>query len=177
MLKSMNEPDAVWSELLAGAMEKAKAAGRPDIEEYLSLRAGNDALRNAGVEWLTQTMTQIAEEAARRSSSSFTVDQKTAHSFPHRGANMSGPRLQVRFGVRCLTLEAGWTRTPGDGFMRGGVLAAARISHFGMNQYNTELVLKSSGDQVRWHIWRGERLGGVFTAAHLMAHFALFTGE
>ena len=56
------------------------------------------------------------------------MENENPHNFRLRGANLVGSLLRVRQGVRCLTVEAGWTRTPNDGFMRGGALAIARIT-------------------------------------------------
>jgi hypothetical protein len=57
---------------------------------------------------------------------------------------MVGRRLTLSAGVRALTIEAGWPRTPGDGIIRGGGLAAARISHFGDPLAGVELLLMQS---------------------------------
>ena len=45
---------------------------------------------------------------------------------------MVGSMITVRQGVRCLTLEAGWVRTPADGIMQKGALAFAQLRHFGI---------------------------------------------
>ncbi|HEX8423078.1 MAG TPA: hypothetical protein VF634_06690, partial [Pyrinomonadaceae bacterium] len=49
--------------------------------------------------------------------------------------------LTLTAGVRVLTIEAGWPRTPRDGIVRGGGLASARISHFGKRRDDDELLL------------------------------------
>ena len=55
--------------------------------------------------------------------------------------NVRGRSLTLTAGVRVLTVEAGWPRTPRDGIVRGGGLATARISHFGRRRDDDELIL------------------------------------
>ena len=54
---------------------------------------------------------------------------------------MVGHLLTLTNGVRALYVEAGWPRTPRDGFVRGGGLAAANIRHLGIKSANEELQL------------------------------------
>ncbi|MCA1556433.1 MAG: hypothetical protein LC747_07055, partial [Acidobacteria bacterium] len=67
---------------------------------------------------------------------------------------MVGRRLALNTGIRVLTIEAGWPRTPGDGIVRGGGLATARISHFGDPRAAVELLLVQSAEDgsPRWLI-------------------------
>ncbi|MDQ3322629.1 MAG: hypothetical protein M3525_09425, partial [Acidobacteriota bacterium] len=140
MLKAMNEPDEVWARKLDEALDKAKAAGRGDVAEYLLLKKENDAIRRVSVDWLLDSATAIAAEANRRNAR-ITIENKNPHNFAVGHANLVGSRLILHQGVRCLTIEAGWTRQPQDGFMRGGALACARVSHFGMSGNDEELLL------------------------------------
>ncbi|MGI8493966.1 MAG: hypothetical protein ACR2L1_01470, partial [Pyrinomonadaceae bacterium] len=84
-----------------------------------------------------------------------------------------------RSGVRSLTVETGWTRTPSDGFMRGGSLAHARISHFGMSKANAELLLiRQNGDLPYWFLpgaTGGDRKP--VSSEHLREHFKILTGD
>lgn len=171
----MNELDSVWSEMLARAMENAGANSRADVVDYLALRASNDLLRNTGVTWLFESFTGLAmDESLRRPS--LVVEREEPHSFPYRGANAVGSLLSIRQGVRCLAVEAGWTRTPSDGFMRGGALAAARIRHFGISEANEELILVQSADAPEWALSLGDRQGPPFRLDDVRRHFGLFLG-
>jgi hypothetical protein len=60
---------------------------------------------------------------------------------------MVGTRLTMERGVRGLTVEVGWPRTPRDGFIRGGGLACSNIKHLGIQPANEELrlILNSNG--------------------------------
>lgn len=145
----MSEIEQLWAQKLSEAAAAARESGRHDIADYLDLKAQNDALRQAGVGVLFDTLIHIADEIAPRSSA-LTIDREEPHSFPYRGANISGTLLTFRLGVRCLQVEAGWTRTPGDGFIRGGALAVARLIHFGFARMNAELSLKANEDGLSW---------------------------
>lgn len=169
----MNDLDEVWSQMLSGAIERAKASGRNDIAEYLELKANNDAVRKTGVNWLFDTLIEIAGEALS-SSSTITIDRADPHNFTVKNSNLVGSMLKIRHGVRCLTLEAGWTRTPSDGFMRGGALAFARITHFGMPKHGAELVLQMVNDVPAWNLTLDGKAKGLFDSRQLREHFAIF---
>lgn len=145
----MNELDQVWSQMLDDAEKRARESGRHDVADYLSLKARNDAMRQASVGWIFDTLIEIAGEA-NRNRAAITIEREDPHNFADRGANMAGSLLRLRQGVRCLTVEAGWTRTPADGFMRGGALAFARITHFGMPKHSAELQLILAAGSPEW---------------------------
>ena len=169
----MTELDEVWNRMLADAAESAKAQGRSDVAEYLSLKAANDMIRSAGVKWLFDSALEItaaAEGAARR----ITIERVEPFNFPYRGANIVGSQLKLNLGVRCLSVEAGWTRTPADGFMRGGPLAVARLRHFGIPKANAELLLLKTDAAVTWSETDSKR---DFTTQHLQEHFLVFLGS
>ena len=172
MLAAMNELDETWSRMLAGAIEKARDAGRDGIADFLALKKSNDAVRYAGVEWLFNSLIEIAAEANRQNSS-ITIEREEPHEFSFRNAKMAGGLIRVRLGVRCLTVEAGWPRTPSHGFMRGGALAAARLSHFGMPQARAELILVLNGDAPVWNSVDG----GNFDSHSLDKHFKVFLAD
>jgi len=61
----MNELDEAWSEVLAGAIANAKSSGREDVADFLALKQSNDAIRKTAVEWLFNSIIEIASEASR----------------------------------------------------------------------------------------------------------------
>lgn len=171
MLQAMDELDEFWSQKLDEAIAKAHKSGRRDVAEYLTLKAANDAVRQTGVQWLFGSLIEIA------SVNPFVkIENETVHRFDFAKANMVGSLLRVRQGVRCLTLEAGWTRTPADGFMRGGALAAARISHFGMAKRNVELILLKPNETPQWFAVDEDNVRSAFNSIHLQNHFNVFLG-
>lgn len=172
----MSELDQLWSQMLDEAMTAARASGRHDVADYLDLKARNDALRNAGIRWLFESLMGIAGEATR-ALAAITIDREDPHNFPHRGANIVGSLVTFRLGVRCLTIEAGWTRTPGDGFMRGGALAIAKISHFGIAKMNAELHLKPAESGPGWSALYGDGSSIPADESFLRRHFSIFLGE
>lgn len=162
--------------MLDEAMLAARASGRHDIADYLDLKARNDAVRQAGVRWLFEGLIGIAGEATRQFAT-ITIDREEPHSFAHRGANIAGSLLKFRHGVRCLTVEAGWTRTPADGFMRGGALAIAKITHFGLPKMNAELHLKPAEDAPGWTAFYSDGASIPADETFFRQHFAMFLGE
>ena len=169
----MNELDEVWANMISEAIARARTGGRGDVAEYLALKATNDTIRAASVKWLSDAMLEIAARA-NRDNARITIENENPHRFAVGGATMVGSFLRFRQGVRCLTLEAGWTRTPADGFMRGGALAAARISHFGITEANTDLVLIRDGELPRWFSVDKNDRRNLFGSEHLERHFQLF---
>jgi hypothetical protein len=171
----MNELDEHWSEMLNAAIQKAAENGRSDVADYLRLKAENDLLREAGVQWLFDSLVSIAmtRENVERG---ITAERVHPHSFAYGSANIAGSLLKVNHGVRCLTVEAGWTRTPADGFMRGGALAIGRLVHFGMSKCNSDLHLVRDQDEVVWKETPVAGKSGVFDSERLLGHFRLFLG-
>lgn len=165
----MNELDEIWSKMLSLALENAKASGRHDVAEYLNLKAANDTIRQTGVNWLFDTLIEIAGDA-NRSNHAISIERSDPHSFLHRGANLVGSLARLRYGVRCLTVEAGWTRTPTDGFMRGGALAFAKLTHLGMPKANAEIALTISDEKPVWTLIVEEKAVEIFRSGALQNH-------
>ncbi len=175
MLEVMNEPDEVWAKILNEAAARAKTNERGcDLADYLSLKAANDAVRAAGVEWLFDSAQAIASQFNREANASIAIENENPHNFAFGNSNLVGSLLHLRQGIRCLTLEAGWTRTPNDGFMRGGALACARISHFGISRENEELVLVRQHNLINWFAVDAENKRNLFDSRNIQRHFQIF---
>jgi hypothetical protein len=168
----MNELEKAWPELIADAVARARGAGRHDMADFLALKGSNDLIRTAAIKWLFDSIIEVASRAQSKFPM-LTIDREEPHSFGYRGARVTGSILRMRLGVRCLTVEAGWTRTPNDGFMRGGALAFAKITHFGMPKQNVELLLLKGDNAPAWNIVTGDD-NGVFESAAVEEHFAIF---
>lgn len=145
----MIELDEIWSNMLDTAANSADEAGRNDVADFLRLKASNDAIRVAGVRWLFDTVIKIAA-SANRSHVVLSIERDDPHNFTHGNSNIVGSRVMVRQGVRCFTVEAGWTRTPTDGIMHGGALAIAHVSHFGMPKMKAALKLVAEDPFPKW---------------------------
>lgn len=157
--------------MLEEAARRSADLGRLDVAEYLRLKATNDAIRGAGTRWLFETVMEIAGRAVRESYG-VTIERDEPHSFAVGASNMSGALIRVRQGVRCLTVEAGWARLPGDGIMRKGALAHARISHFGMPRQTVDLRLVHGEGLPVWLDFDE----AVIDPAAIERHFALLLG-
>ena len=134
------------------ARERARGVGRGDVLEYLDLKAANDAARMRAIEWLLETFTAAAGEL-NRAGAGLTLARTDAHRFRVGNSTMVGARLVLRRGVRALTVEAGWPRSPRDGIVRGGGLASATINHFGDARAGSELLLlPDAHTDARWFV-------------------------
>jgi hypothetical protein len=170
----MNDLDEAWELALAEASRRAHGAGRADIARYLDLRRENDFLRSIAIDWLNGAFTSLAADA-NRSSAGIRIERQENIRFRRGSATMVGTRVILRKGVRALTLESGWPRTPPDGIVRGNALACANIKHLGRARMNDELVLvRSRTDSPQWFVLRDDEQS-ILTDAFLNRHFALFT--
>lgn len=172
MLNAVNELDQMWSEMLSEAAAKARADNRHDVADYLDLKASNDIVRNTGLSWLFQSLIEHAG-TANRTGMQIAVERREPHSFTFLGANIVGASLSFRYGVRCLTADAGWTRTPSDGFMRGGNLAIARLRHFGLPKANVELALTMELEAPVWRFFVEGKRGEAIDSGYLLSHVRL----
>lgn len=171
----MNELEQIWTQKLTEARIKAQTAGREDVADYLALRATNDLIRQTSVKWLFDSLLEITAEA-NRNGTNIQIETENQHRFQYGNSSLAGSLARLSQGVRCLTVEAGWTRTPADGFMRGGALAVARLAHFGLSKHNAELFLVSANNLPGW--FAVDKNGGreLFDAKHLQGHFQIFVG-
>lgn len=178
MLKTMNELDEIWQRMIQEAALRAGNSGNADVAEYLQLKATNDALRAAACRWLFDSFIELSDDA-NKLGIRLDVENENPYRYAVGRSTMVGALLCFRFGVRNLTIETGWTRTPSDGFMRGGSLAHARILHFGMSKANAELLLiRQNNDLPHWFL-PGEDGGNrkPLSSDHLREHFKIFTGD
>ncbi|MCY7347052.1 MAG: hypothetical protein LH614_12625 [Pyrinomonadaceae bacterium] len=169
----MNELEQIWTQKLTEARIKARATGREDVADYLALRATNDMIRQTSVKWLFESLLEIAAEA-NRSGANIQIETENRHRFQYENSSLAGSLARLSQGVRCLTVEAGWTRTPADGFMRGGALAAARLAHFGMSKHNAELSLVLANDLPAWFAVAKNGRREPFDAKDLQRHSQIF---
>jgi hypothetical protein len=138
-----------WSEIVARHSGGPGDPNRRIVADFIALKATNDEIRGRAIEWLIASFTELAAHANRKNIP-IEIERKEPHSFAAYGANMVGVKTSYRHGIRCLTVEAGWTRLPSDGFMRGGALAVAQIRHFGLRQHSLDLALLKTGDKHDW---------------------------
>lgn len=169
----MEELDRVWTNLLTEMTVRAKSAGEDDVTDYLKLKSTNDFLRSTSVQWLFESVAEIASEANRRNAG-LVFEKADPHEFKIGNSNLVGWLIRFRQGVRCLSIEAGWTRSPSDGFMRGGALAVGRITHFGMSKRNADLILLKIENSPVWFSIETDGRRTEFHSNHLQNHFKIF---
>lgn len=172
----MSELDEAWELALAEAQRRAAAGGRSDVAEYLALRTANDFIRRTAVDWLAAAFLEGAGEANRRGAA-IALERNDTHRFAVGGASMVGVRLTLKAGVRRLTVEAGWPRTPRDGFVAGNGLACGRVGHFGLRAANDELLLIRAPDgKPRWVILEEDGKRTPLRVARLNTHLTKLLG-
>jgi len=165
-----------WSEFVAGPVGDGAPSDRKIVADFIALKASNDEIRARAVDWLIATFTELAAHANRHNIP-IEVEKKEPHNFAAFGANMVGVKTDFRHGIRCLTIEAGWTRSPGDGFMRGGALAVAHIRHFGLKQHSSDLALLRSDDTPRWFLIDNENTARPIELENLIRHMAVLVDQ
>jgi hypothetical protein len=173
----MSELEEAWELALAEANRRAQAAGRADIARYLDLRAKNDLLRRTAVDWLTAFLTSLAGEANRKGAG-IQIERQDPHRFRQGSATMVGIQITLRSGVRALSIESGWPRTPRDGIVSGNGLACANIKHFGRHRSNAQLLLaRSSNGLPRWLVLEKTGAQTPLSEARIRQHFSLLLVE
>lgn len=172
----MNALNELLTQNLNEAIERARASGRFEIADYLTLKASNDKIRKESVKWLFAAVLEIVF-AFNKHGARIKVKQKEKQNFTFKKSRMTGPALQLKRGVRCLNFETGWTQTPGDGIMKGGSLAVAKISHFGFSKQNEELELLRFDNEPQWFLVGKEGRRISFNIKSLRKHFEIFLGE
>lgn len=148
----MNDLEKLWSLQIEKARLQAIAEGRTDVADYLELRLRNDSIRDAAIDVLVKKMIAISFRCK-----GVDIERSDPHKFDLFRASLTGVLFNFRQGVRCLSLEAGWTRTPNDGFMRGGALAFGRIRHFGIPNAGVELGLIKVQTEPIWFVFEDEK--------------------
>ena len=173
----MNDFEQLLAAKFEDAIDNARASGRDDIADYLALKAANDAVRQRETDDLFKAFISLAltaENVARN----VLVEREAPHDFLYRDANMKGALVRMTRGVRSLTVEAGWTRAPGDGFMRLGAMVVARISHFGIPEKNVVLMLRQHGDGYSWHEQKESEVAKTpFGPEEVERHLSIFLSD
>lgn len=135
--------------MLDEAAQAAVASGRHELAEYIRLKATNDAIRSIATAWLIDTLSALASHAMQ-DHFNIVLEREEPYSFQRGNSTLVGTLIEVKQGVRKLSLAAGWTRAPSHGIMQGGALAYARITHLGMPKAKSELRLIHGTDLPQW---------------------------
>ncbi len=176
MLQTMNELlNEVWEQLIAEAAKNPSSVPDEGFADFIAVKTANDQVRESSVRWLLDTMRRAAEHANGKGVQ-IAIETADPHRFSIEKMHLAGALLRFRQGIRSMTVEAGWTRTPGDGFMRGNALAVARITHFGVPRANAELHLIRHEDRPQWFTVTNIGLRVSFEIQDLIKHFQIFLG-
>lgn len=164
-----------WTGMLDDPSFRELFSGRGVIADYIKLRDRNDEIRTKAVEILFSAIGALVHEAEKKGVA-LSSEEFDECSFEQRPARVTGPGLRIRHGVRCLTVEAGWTRVPSDGVMGEGALALARLSHFGFPEKTTVLYLLIFEERPRWFTIGRDGIRRSFEAEELVQHLQLLIG-
>lgn len=167
--------DDVWEQLLADAAADPQSVRSDSLAAYLAVKSANDSTRETGIRRLFAAMCEIAAHANRRNAG-ISIERADGHRFQLGTSSLKGSVIRFRRGVRCLSVEAGWTRLPGDGIMRRGALAAAVVSHFGFPRAGAELGLIKFEDEARWFTIKEDGHRVSLEIEDLIGHFRTFLG-
>ena len=168
----MSEIDDIWAEMLDKRASQQSGGRDHVLADFIALKATNDQIRQRAVDWLIGLFSEMAG-LANRHNIPIEIVRNESHNFSAYGANMVGVKTDLKHGIRCLSIEAGWTRMPSDGFMRGGALAIARISHFGIKRHGADLALLKAGDLPEWHEIDRENVARPIELGDLRRHMAV----
>jgi hypothetical protein len=172
----VSEVSEIWAEILTGKADREGSPGRRLVADFIALKSTNDEIRGRAVDWLVASFTELAAHANRHNIP-VEIERSEPHNFAAYGANMVGIKTSFRHGIRCLTIEAGWTRVPADGFMRGGALAVAHIRHFGLKQHSSDLALLRAADQPAWFEIDSENTARPVEVEGLVRHMTILIGQ
>jgi hypothetical protein len=154
-------------------------------DEYLSLKAANDELRERGKQWLWNALDTICSEISRDLSAQNNPPLQVGRQewrFNVEDSTMVGERFGARFREKTLIVEAGWPREPQHGFVPDRGLARGRIG-FSQNvmleaRTVAELVLNRQNESdPAWHLIANKKLGARVTESHLREYFNLILGD
>lgn len=145
----MTTSEEFWLKLLDEQIALGNVSADGVFQDYLTVRGVNNEMRGNATEWLFKSFEYTA---LRLTSDGFALSPDCAElsSFSFSGATLSGPSIAFPFGVRKLTCEVGSIKAPGDGIIKGGGIAIARISHFGMPEKEQFLRLVIGEETARW---------------------------
>ncbi|MFV0389696.1 MAG: hypothetical protein ACK5NT_13175 [Pyrinomonadaceae bacterium] len=152
------------------AFKTAETLGNFNLSEYLALRTNNDAIRQQSIRWLFDSVLEIVT-AFNQHNASIEINQTQAHRFKIENSYFTGSLLELKQGVRCFRIEAGWTQSIDDSVLRYNALACAKFSHFGYANNSDTLYLINFESSPLWFSLRDESNFSSFQIEGLRAHF------
>jgi hypothetical protein len=169
----VNELDETWAAALAEAEVRARAAGRGDITEYLTLRRSNDLLRKTACDWLLSTFRNVAGEM-NRAGAALQISNDDNYQFQIANSALVGQLLKLENGIRQLLVEVGWPRLPAHGFIRGGGIAVGRLRHVGIKSASELIRLVTSPEGTpRWIVENNRQPVAEIREANIRQHVAI----
>lgn len=166
----MDLNDTIFGEDLDRAISHAKESGRFELADYFKLKAGNDRIRENARKWIFETIEEIVFKFNDHGAS-IKLEHLYKKNIKYGYSSLTGNRLELKQGLRCLTVEVGWTQSIDDGVMRSGALAFGRLSHFGFRKEKEEIELHRFERHPQWFKVDKDMIRRPFTVASLKRHF------
>jgi len=166
----MTTSDDFWLKLLDQEIERGTVSAEGVFQDYLSVRGANNSIRKHAAEWVFSSFLKFSEKLT---SNGFQIvmEEKTESQFVFEGATLTGPSMVFTSGVRNLSCEVGSIKAPGHGIIKGGGIAIARLSHFGIPERNQILRLIVGEETGRWVVDGGPPRQ--FDAYDIVGHFKI----
>ena len=152
------------------AIRSSKDSNRFELADYFDLKVTNDKVREEAKKWLFDSVNDIVH-AFNGHGAKILTEHLYKKQIKYFYSSLTGERLELRQGLRCMTLEVGWTRSIDDGVMRAGSLAFGRISHFGFRKEMEEIELHRFEGNPQWFAIGEDMMRTPFSVASLKKHF------
>lgn len=168
----MTMSEEFWMTLLDEEIARGSVSAEGVFQDYLSVRGVNNDLRVRATDWLFGSFTELSERLANQGLE-LHLERNDDVRFAFLGATLIGSAVAFSNGVRRLSCEVGSIKAPGHGIIKGGGIAIARISHFGIPEKEQILRLVVGEENAKWVV-DSDRLR-LFDAYDLVRHFRVLT--
>jgi hypothetical protein len=145
----MTASDEFWLKLLDQEIARGTVSAEGVFQDYLAVRGANNDIRNNAAEWLFETVLQFSEKLNANGFEIIT-ERNAESQFVFHWATLTGPSMFFSNGIRRLSCEVGSIKAPGHGIIKGGGIAIARLSHFGIPEKDQILRLVAGEETARW---------------------------
>lgn len=162
--------NTVFTQDLDRAIARSKESGRFELSDYLELKANNDRIREEARKWIFETIEEIVFEFNKHGAK-IKIETLYKKSIKYGYSSLTGNRMELKQGLRCFSIEVGWTQSIEDGVMKSSSLAFGRLSHFGFRKETEEIELHKFEGKPRWFSIGEDMTRHSFTVSSLKRHF------
>lgn len=168
----MTMSEEFWMTLLDEEIARGSVSAEGVFQDYLSVRGANNDIRVRATDWLFGSFAELSERLSSQGLE-LPLERSDDIRFTFLGATLLGSAIAFSNGVRRLSCEVGSIKAPGHGIIKGGGIAIARISHFGIPEKEQTLRLVVGEESARWVV--DSDCMRLFDAYDLVRHFRVLT--